>query len=117
MERATLSSSDGVSTGLPMFFLGQRTLTIGPALALLAVLSISGVSHAQQTVGGSARVVGTIQAVSGKSLTVSSDSDPHSTVAIDHATMLLYIEPAKRDQFEAAWWRLRGPRWMLCHCL
>lgn len=101
MERATLSSSDGVSTGLPMFFLGQRTLTIGPALALLAVLSISGVSHAQQTVGGSARVVGTIQAVSGKSLTVSSDSGTTSNVVLEDATKLLQIEPGKTDLKEA----------------
>src|ERR1043166_5609251 len=100
MERATLSSSDGVSTGLPMFF-GQRALTIGPALALLAVLSISGVTHAQQTVGGPARVVGTIQAVSGKSLTVSSDSGTTSNVVLEDATKLLQIEPGKTDLKEA----------------
>jgi uncharacterized protein DUF5666 len=56
---------------------------------------------AQQTAASSPRVLGTVQSISGKSLTVLSDSGSASTVSIDEATKLLQIEPGKTDLKEA----------------
>jgi len=48
------------------------------------------------------RVLGTVQAINGKSLTVLSDSGTASTITIEDATKLLQIEPGKTDLKEAA---------------
>jgi len=48
------------------------------------------------------RVLGTVQAINGKSLTVLSDSGTASTIMIEDATKLLQIEPGKTDLKEAA---------------
>jgi hypothetical protein len=48
-----------------------------------------------------ARVVGTVQAISGKSLTVISDSGSPSSVVVEDATKLLQIEPGKTNLNEA----------------
>jgi hypothetical protein len=48
------------------------------------------------------RVLGTVQAINGKSLTVLSDSGTASTITIEEATKLLQIEPGKTDLKDAA---------------
>ena len=47
------------------------------------------------------RVLGTVQSISGKSLTVLSDAGVAATVSIEDATKLLQIEPGKTDLKEA----------------
>lgn len=49
----------------------------------------------------SPRVLGTVQAINGKSLTVISDSGAASAVSIEDTTRLLQIEPGKTDLKEA----------------
>jgi hypothetical protein len=57
--------------------------------------------NAQQPASTSPRVLGTIQSINGKSLTVLSDAGAASTVSIEEATKLLQIEPGKTDLKEA----------------
>jgi len=58
--------------------------------------------NAQQPASTSPRVLGTIQSIDGKSLSVLSDSGAASTISIEDATKLLQIEPGKTDLKEAA---------------
>jgi hypothetical protein len=76
------------------------------ARALIAALSILVGSAlpsatAGQTPSNGSRVVGTIQAISGKSLGVIADSGALCSVSIEDATKLLQIEPGKTDLKEA----------------
>lgn len=83
--------------------LNKPTLGIFPQLfcaALLAVFSATPVL-AQQTARSVSRVIGTVQAINGKSLTVISDSGASSVVSLDDSTKLLQIEPGKTDLKEA----------------
>lgn len=57
--------------------------------------------NAQQPASTSPRVLGTIQSINGRSLTVLSDAGAASTVSIEDATKLLQIEPGKTDLKEA----------------
>ena len=54
-----------------------------------------------QQVSPSPRVLGTVQAIHGKSLTILSDSGTASAVSIEDSTKLLQIEPGKTDLKEA----------------
>jgi Domain of unknown function (DUF5666) len=55
----------------------------------------------QQAASGAAKVVGTVQAISGKTLTVIPDSGAATSVSVEDATKLLQIEPGKTDLKEA----------------
>ena len=76
-----------------------------PFICWVVVLSLfltaSQTAGAGQAAPGVARVVGTVQAISGKSLTVISDSGSPSSVVVEDAAKLLQIEPGKTDLNEA----------------
>jgi len=84
-----------------MRFGKSRILLTCCAFTLLPLLAARRVVSAQQTSSGAARVVGTVQAISGKSLTVISDSGMPSNVLVEEATKLLQVEPGKTDLKEA----------------
>jgi hypothetical protein len=67
-------------------------------VTLVAFFAFWQVAGAQQS---STRVVGTIQVISGKSLTVISDTGVSSDVGIEDATKFLQIEPGRTDLKEA----------------
>jgi len=71
------------------------------ALALILCLAYTPITFARQSTPAAARVVGTIQAIAGNSLTVISDSGTPSTVIVEPATRFLQIEPGKTDLKEA----------------
>lgn len=70
----------------------------------VAILVLSGGARAftQQPTSGVVKVVGTVQAISGKTLTVISDGGASVAVSVEDATKLLQIEPGKTDLKEAA---------------
>lgn len=68
--------------------------------AVLPILSAAR-ALAQQSTASSSRVIGTVQAINGKSLTVLSDSGASSAVYVEDSTRLLQIEPGKTDLKEA----------------
>ena len=68
-------------------------------LALLNLLSLTSLSA--QTTPSVSKVVGTVQAISGNSVTVLSDAGATSSVSVEDATKLLQIEPGKTDLKEA----------------
>jgi len=70
-------------------------------VTLSLFLTASQMASAGQAAPGVARVVGTVQAISGKSLTVISDSGSPSSVVVEDAAKLLQIEPGKTDLTEA----------------
>ena len=70
------------------------------ASAALLILPLAS-AQAQQAATPSPRVIGTVQAINGKSLTVLSDSGAASVVSIAESTKLLQIEPGKTDLTEA----------------
>ncbi len=70
-------------------------------LALLTLFAFGRTVGAQQAATAATRVVGTVQAISGKSLTVISDSGTTSSVLVEEATKLLQIEPGKTNLSEA----------------
>jgi hypothetical protein len=84
-----------------MGFCNHRTLLICRVIGFLPFLVTCHVANAQQNASGTARVVGTVQAISGKSLTVISDSGSQSHVVVEDASKLLQIEPGKTDLKEA----------------
>jgi len=69
---------------------------------LLASLAFISIRTPAQQASRSSRMVGTVQAINGKSLTVLSDSGAASAVSIEDSTKLLQIEPGKTDLKEAA---------------
>ena len=71
------------------------------ALASSSLLAGNELASAQQAATGTVRVVGTVQSISGKSLTVISDSGSPSHVLVEDATKFLQIEPGKIDLKEA----------------
>ncbi len=71
------------------------------AVALSLFLSAGQMASARQAAPGVVRVVGTVQAISGKSLTVISDNGSPSSVVVEDATKLLQIEPGKTNLNEA----------------
>ena len=54
-----------------------------------------------QAASGVSRTVGTVQAISGKTLTVISDAGASAAVSVEDATKLLQIEPGKTDLKDA----------------
>ncbi len=70
-------------------------------VTLSLFLTASQMASAGQAAPGVARVVGTVQAISGKSLTVISDSGSPSSVVVEDAAKLLQIEPGKTDLNDA----------------
>jgi hypothetical protein len=70
-------------------------------LVLLTLFAFGQTVGAQQAATAAARVVGTVQAISGKSLTIISDSGTTSSVLVEEATKLLQIEPGKTNLSEA----------------
>jgi hypothetical protein len=70
------------------------------AVAILALATETRAST-QQAPSGSAKVVGTVQTIFGKTLTVIPDSGASTSVSVEDATMLLQIEPGKTDLKEA----------------
>ena len=67
------------------------------SLASISLLAGNELASAQQAATGTVRVVGTVQSISGKSLTVISDSGSPSNVLVEDATKFLQIEPGKID--------------------
>jgi hypothetical protein len=82
----------------------KRGITAGAALLLSFFLQLkeAPLLSAQQPAASSPRVLGTIQSINGKSLTILSDSGTASSVSIEDATKLLQIEPGKTDLKEAS---------------
>jgi Domain of unknown function (DUF5666) len=76
---------------------------------LLLYASVFAFAHApsdasdlsQQVPAAVARIVGTLQAINGKSLTVLSDAGASTPVAVEDGTKMLQIEPGKTDLKEA----------------
>jgi hypothetical protein len=71
------------------------------SLASISLLAGNELASAQQAATGTVRVVGTVQSISGKSLTVISDSGSPCNVLVEDATKFLQIEPGKTDLKEA----------------
>ena len=84
-----------------MRFQNSRLRIVRSAVALVAFSSLTMGLSAQQSSAGAARAVGTIQSISGRSLTVISDAGVSSNVRVEDATRLLQIEPGKTDLKEA----------------
>jgi hypothetical protein len=84
-------------------FYRLTTSTCFAAFALAAVGHCSATSAPAQNPPAAAtpRVLGTVQSISGKSITVLADSGTTSTVSVEDATRLLQIEPGKTDLKEA----------------
>jgi hypothetical protein len=74
---------------------------IGLTIAAAMSFGCGELASAQQATPGVARVVGTIQSISGKSLTVLSDRGAAAPVTVEDATKFLQIEPGKTDLKEA----------------
>ncbi len=79
----------------------HHSRVVRSAVTLVAFFTFWQVAGAQQSSTGPARVVGTIQVISGKSLTVISDTGVSSDVRIEDATKFLQIEPGRTDLKEA----------------
>lgn len=84
-----------------MLFASKKWAAIGSACGLLVFLAFALAIQAQQPAQGVSRVVGTIQSISGKSLTVLTDSGTASPITVEDATKFLQIEPGKTDLKEA----------------
>jgi hypothetical protein len=84
-----------------MHFRTKHTPSAYCTFALLTLFAVDQTVSAQQAATATARVVGTVQAISGKSLTVISDSGTTSSVLVEDATKLLQIEPGKTNLSEA----------------
>ena len=84
-----------------MRFQVHHSRVVRSAVTLVAFFTFWQVADAQQSSTGPARVVGTIQVISGKSLTVISDTGVSSDVRIEDATKFLQIEPGRTDLKEA----------------
>jgi hypothetical protein len=69
--------------------------------AVAVLLGTCQLLGARQGATGAARVVGTLQTISGKSLTVIADSGNTTSVTVEGATKFLQIEPGKTDLKEA----------------
>jgi Cu/Ag efflux protein CusF len=74
---------------------------VGLTIGALMSFGCRELASAQQSTQGVARVVGTIQSISGKSLTVLSDRGAAAPVTVEDATKFLQIEPGKTDLKEA----------------
>ena len=85
-----------------MYFWNNRISLIHWTLAVCLPLAASQIAGAGQTAPSAVRVVGMVQAISGKSVTVISDSGSPSNVLVEDATKLLQIEPGKTSLSEAA---------------
>lgn len=79
---------------------GRKARAILLPLILFFSLAVS--LSASQQASEPPRVLGTVQAIDGKSLTVLSDSGTTSTISIEDGTKLLQIEPGKTDLKQAA---------------
>jgi Domain of unknown function (DUF5666) len=73
----------------------------GCLAAAILLLATETWASTQQPASGVAKVVGTVQAISGKTLTVIPDSGASTSVSIEDGTKLLQIEPGKTDLKEA----------------
>ena len=74
----------------------------GFTLALTLICALACNSAGGQAPATAAKVLGTIQSISGKSLTVLPDSGAATAVTIEDSAKLLQIEPGKTDLKEAA---------------
>ena len=70
-------------------------------VAAASLVMCFGACVSAQQAASVARVVGTVQAINGHSITVVSDAGAASGVAIEDATKLLQVEPGKTDLKEA----------------
>src|ERR1700746_3832587 len=84
-----------------MYFRRKYAPLASCTLVLLTLFAFGQTVGAQQAATAAARVVGTVQSISGKSLTVISDSGTTSSVLVEEATKLLQIEPGKTNLSEA----------------
>jgi hypothetical protein len=82
-------------------FQNQRTRYYASLLLALLLASFLARSSSGQQSAPPPRVLGTVQAINDKMVTVLSDSGTASTVSIEYATKLLQIEPGKTDLKEA----------------
>src|SRR5215471_12566406 len=69
------------------------------AVFLTTLLAFAPVEGQQPTAAG--KVLGTIQSISGKTITVLSDSGAPSSAVVEDSTKILRIEPGKTDLKEA----------------
>ena len=79
----------------------EKSPAAGSVLALAMFLGCCPVAGATQAATGVARVVGTIQAINGKSLTVLSDAGSPTAVTVEDGAKFLQIEPGKTDLKDA----------------
>lgn len=79
----------------------QKLRAASCAIVVAFLLFAFSTGATRQSVPVVTRVVGTIQSISGNSLTVLSDSGTASSVAIEDATKILQIEPGKTDLKDA----------------
>ena len=84
-----------------MYLWNRRLALVFWTLALSSFPAASQACSAWQTAPGATRIVGTVQAISGKSLTVISDSGSPANVLVEDATKLLQIEPGKTNLSDA----------------
>jgi hypothetical protein len=80
-----------------MRFRANWTFALWGAFVLLPHLAFCQIAPSRQTNPSAGRVVGTVQTISGKSLTVISDSGTPSNVLVEDGTKLLQIEPGVTD--------------------
>jgi hypothetical protein len=80
-----------------MRFRANWTFALCCAFALLPHLAFCQIASSRQANPAAGRVVGTVQTISGNSLTVISDSGPPSNVLVEDGTKLLQIEPGVTD--------------------
>lgn len=73
----------------------------GCLAAVILLIATETPASTQQAASGAAKVVGTVQAISGKTLTVIPDSGAAISVLVEDVTKLLQIEPGKTDLKEA----------------
>ena len=79
----------------------EKSGAAGYLLALAMFLGCCPPAGAPLGAAGVARVVGTIQAINGKSLTVLSDAGAPTAVIVEEGTKFLQIEPGKTDLKDA----------------
>lgn len=84
----------------PFKSIGRSALLFLAAQAAVPAAPIA-LQAPPQTPSGVARVVGTLQAINGSSLTVISDAGVTTPIAVDEATRFQQIEPGKTDLKEA----------------
>jgi Domain of unknown function (DUF5666) len=82
--------------------MSARAATVFRVLCLAAAAAVLALPLASQPAPAATRVLGTVQGLSGRTVTVLSDAGVTTTVAVDDSAKLLQLEPGKTDLKEAA---------------